>query len=105
MEFSLCTSWRALASTATRIIERPARRDGERLRGKIAFAELPNGIDDRRLANPTPYGIRKNKDQLFRSHNAESRTEHPAFAKQSSLVDERGFEPPASSLRTRRSPS
>ena len=36
----------ALASTATRIIERPARRDGERLRGKIAFPELPNGIAD-----------------------------------------------------------
>ena len=95
------SSWRALASTATRIIERPARRDGERLRGKIAFAELPNGIDDRRLANPTPCGIRKNKDQLFRSHNAESRTEHPAFAKQSSLVDETGIEPATSSLRTR----
>src|SRR5438552_13014478 len=65
MEFSLCTSWRALASTATRIIERPARRDGERLRGKIAFAELPNGIDDRRLANPTPCGIRKIKTNSF----------------------------------------
>jgi hypothetical protein len=26
--------------------------------------------------------------------------EHPAFAKQSSLVDEKGFEPSASSLRT-----
>jgi hypothetical protein len=26
-------------------------------------------------------GIRKNKDQLFRSHNAESRMEHPAFVK------------------------
>ena len=71
------------------------------LRGKIAFAELPNGIDDRRLANPTPCGIRKNKDQLFWSHNAESRTEHPAFAKQSSLVDETGIEPATSSLRTR----
>src|SRR6266550_3942003 len=94
------SSWRALASTATRIIERPARRDGERLRGKIAFAELPNGIDDRWLANPTPCGIRKNKDQPFRSHNAESRTEHPAFAKQSSLVDETGIEPATSSLRT-----
>src|SRR5258706_6879615 len=75
------SSWRALASTATPIIERPARRDGQRLRGKIAFPELPDGIDDRRLANPTPCGIRKNKDQLFRSHNAESRMEHPAFAK------------------------
>jgi hypothetical protein len=32
-------------------------RDGERLRGKIAFPELPNGIDDRRVANPTPCGI------------------------------------------------
>ncbi len=94
------SSWLALASTATRIIERPARRDGERLRGKIAFAELPNGIDDRRLTNPTPCGIRKNKDQLFRSHNAESRMEHPAFAKQSSLVDETGIEPATSSLRT-----
>src|SRR5713226_2564438 len=68
--------------------------------GKTAFAELPNGIDDRRLANPTPCEIRKNKDQLFRSHNAESRTEHPAFAKQSSLVDETGIEPATSSLRT-----
>ncbi len=94
------SSWRALASTATPIIERPARRDGERLRGKIAFPELPNGIDDPRLPNPTPCGIRKNKDQLFRSHNAESRTEHPAFAKQSSLVDETGIEPATSSLRT-----
>ena len=47
------SSWRALASTATPIIERLARRNGERLRGKIAFGELPNGIDDRRLANPT----------------------------------------------------
>ena len=55
------SSWRALASTATPIIERPARRDGERQRGKIAFPELPNGIDDRRLANPTPCGIRWNK--------------------------------------------
>ena len=80
--------------------ERPARRDGERLPGKIAFPELPNEIDDRRLANPTPCGIRKNKDQPFRSHNAESRTEHPAFAKQSSLVDETGIEPATSSLRT-----
>jgi len=71
----------ALASTATRIIERPARRDGERLRGKIASPELPNGIDDRWLANPTPCGIRENKDQLFRSHNAESRMEHPGFAR------------------------
>ena len=52
------SSWRALASTATRIIERPARRDGERLRGKIVFAELPNGIGDRRVANPMPCGIR-----------------------------------------------
>src|SRR6266446_8689314 len=52
------SSWRALASTATPIIERPAGRDGERLPGKIAFPELPNGIDDRRLANPTPCGIR-----------------------------------------------
>jgi hypothetical protein len=94
------SSWRALASTATPIIERPARRDGERLRGKIAFPELPNGIGDRRLANPTPCGICKNKDQLFRSHNAESRMEHPAFAKQSSLVDETGIEPATSSLRT-----
>jgi hypothetical protein len=39
------------------------------------------------------------KDQLFRSHNAESRVEHP-FAKQSSLVDETGIEPATSSLRT-----
>src|SRR5882757_8509497 len=100
LQASRQSSWRALASTATRIIERPARRDGERLRGKIAFAELPNGIDDRWLANPTPCGTRKNKDQPFRSHNAESRTEHPAFAKQSSLVDETGIEPATSSLRT-----
>ena len=47
-------------------------------------------------------GIRKNKDQLFRSHNDESRMEHPAFAKQSSLVDETGIEPATSSLRTRK---
>ena len=33
------------------------------------------------------------KDQLFRSHNGESRMEHPAFAKQSSLVDQTGIEP------------
>ena len=26
--------------------------------GKIAFPELPNGIGDRRVANPTPCGIR-----------------------------------------------
>jgi hypothetical protein len=49
--------------------------------GKIAFPELRNGIDERRLANPTPCGIRQDRDQLFRSHNAESRMEHPAFAK------------------------
>jgi hypothetical protein len=61
--------------------------------GKIAFPELPNGIDDRRLANPATCGIRKNKDQLFRSHNAESRMEHQAFANQSSLVDERDSNP------------
>jgi hypothetical protein len=84
------------------VMHSPVRRDGERLRGKIAFPELPNGIDDRRLANPTPCGIRKNKDQLFRSQNAESLTEHPAFAKQSSLVDETGIEPATSSLRTKR---
>src|SRR3984893_19533069 len=94
------SSWRALASTATPIIERPARRDGERLLGKIAFSELPNGIDDRRLAYPATCEIRKGEQQLFRSHNAESRTEHPAFAKQSSLVDETGIEPATSSLRT-----
>jgi len=70
--------------------------------GKTAFPELPNGIDERRLANPTPCGIRKNEDQLFRSHNAESRMEYPAFAKQSSLVDETGIEPATSSLRTRK---
>src|SRR5260370_40169041 len=40
LQASRQSSWRALASTATRIIERPARRDGERLRGKIAFPEL-----------------------------------------------------------------
>ena len=40
-------------------------------------------------------------DQLFRSHNGESRMEHPAFAKQSSLVDETGIEPATYSLRTR----
>jgi hypothetical protein len=39
-------------------------------------------------------------DAVFRSHNAESRMEHPAFAKQSSLVDETGIEPATSSLRT-----
>src|ERR1700730_1841928 len=42
----------------------------------------------------------RTKDQLFRSYNAESRMEHPAFAKQSSLVDETGIEPATSSLRT-----
>src|SRR5260221_9459231 len=81
LQASRQSSWRALASTATGIIERPARRDGERLRGKIAFPELPNGIDDRWLANPTPCGIRKNKDQLFRSHNAESRMRASGFRK------------------------
>jgi hypothetical protein len=35
-----------------------------------------------------------------RSHNAESRMEHAAVAKQSSLVDETGIEPATSSLRT-----
>ena len=77
LQASRQSSWRALGSIATRIIERPARRDGERLRGKIASPELPNGIDDRWLANPTPCGFRENKDKLFRSHNAESRMEHP----------------------------
>src|SRR5216684_2857058 len=57
LQASRQSSWRALASTATRIIERPARRDGERLRGKIVFPELLNGIDDRWLANPTRCGI------------------------------------------------
>jgi hypothetical protein len=37
-----------------------------------------------------------------RYSNAESRMEHPAFAKQSSLVDETGIEPATSSLRTRK---
>jgi hypothetical protein len=57
------------------------------------------------LARKPKLRMRTKPDQLFRSHNAESRMEHPAFAKQSSLVDETGIEPATSSLRTRRSPS
>jgi hypothetical protein len=81
----------------------------------VLLAGMENGCGGRSLSlgfrmesttdgspNPTPCGIRKNKDQLFRSHNAESRMEHPAFAKQSSLVDETGIEPATSSLRTRK---
>jgi hypothetical protein len=55
-------------------------------------------IDGSRI--PRLAGFARNKDQFFRSHNAESRMEHPAFAKQSSLVDETGIEPATSSLRT-----
>jgi hypothetical protein len=47
--FPFCTT----AAAMWRLMQTMAR-----LRGKIAFPEVPNGIDDRRLANPTPCGIR-----------------------------------------------
>ncbi len=63
--------------------------DGSRIPRLAEFARIKN--QESRI---------KNKDQLFPSHNAESRMEHPAFAKQSRLVDETGIEPATSSLRT-----
>ena len=43
--------------------------------------------------------IKTNSSGLI-TPKAESRMDHPAFAKQSSLVDETGIEPATSSLRT-----
>ena len=43
---------------------------------------------------------RRDRPDAHRRLDAESRMEHPAFTKQSSLVDETGIEPATSSLRT-----
>lgn len=65
----------------TTITEYPAHRDGQWQRGQIAFPELGNGTDDLQPTNLTPLRDSPEKDQLFRAQDAESRMEHPTFAK------------------------
>ena len=73
---------RAPASTGKdEIVERLARRDGglpggRSLSRSFGMESTTNGYRIPGLAE-----FARMKDQLFRSHNAESRMEHPAFAK------------------------
>ena len=87
-------------STATRIIECPARRDGEPLRGKTPFPVLRNGIDGRRSRIPCLAEFARVKTYSSGLITPKAGWSIRFFAKQSSLVDETGIEPATSSLRT-----
>ena len=87
-------------STATRIIECPACRDGEPLRGKIPFPVLRNGIDDRRSRIPSLAefaGVKTHSSGLI---TAKAGWSIRLSQSKESLVDETGIEPATSSLRT-----